>query len=133
MSRVVKSPDKWRAVLDPHTYHITREAGTERPYTGQYTNNKTIGLYRCVCCSTPLFLSDTKFDSGCGWPSFYQPVKDALVERLDTSHGMIRTEVICGTCDAHLGHVFEDGPEPTGLRFCINSASMTFEPQADDQ
>lgn len=129
MTKLSRTEDEWRAILDPHTFHITREAGTERPYTGAHTNNKAVGLYRCVCCAEPLFFSDTKFDSGCGWPSFYRPLPGALVERADHSHHMVRTEVVCARCDAHLGHVFNDGPQPTGLRFCINSASMTFSEQ----
>lgn len=127
--KVNKSPQEWQAQLDPLTYHVTRESGTERAFTGKYHDFKGVGLYRCVCCEAPLFYSDTKFDSGCGWPSFYQDVEGAITELTDTSHGMVRTEVRCNRCDAHLGHVFPDGPPPTGLRFCINSVSMTFEPQ----
>ena len=127
--KVEKSDAEWRDQLTPEQYRILRQQGTERAFTGPYWNAKDKGLYRCAGCNEPLFLSDTKFDSGCGWPSYFAPFKpDAVVELRDMTHGMVRTEIRCAACDGHLGHVFPDGPPPTGLRYCINGHSMVFEP-----
>ncbi len=126
--KVVKTDDEWRQQLTPEQYYVTREHGTERAFTGPYHDSKEDGIYRCVCCGAPLFKSDTKYDSGTGWPSFYQPIeKDAVIEKEDRSLFMRRTEVLCGKCDAHLGHVFPDGPQPTGLRYCMNGTAMTLD------
>ena len=125
MDKIHKSDEEWRKSLTPEQYRILREKGTERAYTGQYTETKTPGVYLCAACGLELFPSETKFDSGCGWPSFYDPLgKDRVEEHEDRSHGMVRTEVNCARCGGHLGHVFPDGPNPTGLRYCINSASL---------
>jgi peptide-methionine (R)-S-oxide reductase len=127
---VQKPEADWRAQLDPMQYAVTREAATERPFSGRYWDHFASGRYDCVCCGTPLFASDTKFDAGCGWPSFWDAADADKIERIvDRSHGMVRVEVRCKTCGAHLGHVFDDGPAPTGERYCINSASINFAPR----
>jgi peptide-methionine (R)-S-oxide reductase len=124
-NKVTKTEEEWRAELTPEQYRVARQKGTERPFTGQYHDSKEPGTYRCAACGNELFSSEAKFDSGCGWPSFTAPAEEERVRtELDTSHGMVRTEVLCAACDSHLGHVFEDGPRPTGLRYCINSVVL---------
>ena len=127
-SKVNLSDEEWKKILPQDVYHIARMKGTERPWTSPYETSKEVGTYYCAVCGNALFLSDTKFESGCGWPSFYQPVsKGSIIYDVDNSHGMKRTEVMCGRCKSHLGHVFEDGPPPTGLRYCINGVVLDFE------
>ena len=129
---ITKTDDEWKALLkakgaEPVAFEVTRHAATERPFTGKYADNYKDGTYHCICCDKPLFTSGTKFDAGCGWPSYWQPINSEVIERVvDKSHGMVRVEVRCNQCGSHLGHVFEDGPEPTGERYCINSAAIDF-------
>jgi peptide-methionine (R)-S-oxide reductase len=131
---IERSDAEWRELLPQERYRVLRQSATERPFTGTYVDTEDPGVYRCGACGSPLFRSDAKYHSGCGWPSFFEPVTaDALEEVLDTSHGMRRTEIRCGTCGSHIGHVFEDGPEPTGLRYCTNSIALDLEREGDEE
>lgn len=133
MVKITKTDQEWQSLLSPEAYHVAREHGTERAFSGEYAAFKGDGIYTCVCCGTPLFDSTAKFDSGTGWPSYDRPIsQDALEEKRDISHGMIRVEVLCASCDAHLGHVFPDGPKTTGLRYCINSVCLKFKPRIQE-
>lgn len=132
MNKITKTDQEWRALLSEMQYQVTRHAATERAFSGEYWDHHEAGIYTCVCCNTPLFASSHKFDSGCGWPSYFQALHPEHVgEKTDRSHGMLRTEIICNLCDAHLGHVFPDGPPPTGRRYCVNSASLRFSPLSE--
>ena len=125
--KITKSDQEWKDKLSPEAFYVARQHGTEAPFSGKFYDYKGEGVYKCICCDAPLFQSDTKFDSGTGWPSYYEAVEDAITEIKDVSHGMVRVEVRCASCDAHLGHLFPDGPEPTGQRYCINSVSLDFD------
>lgn len=127
MEKLNRTEEEWRALLNEEQYRVLRQGGTERAFTGRYWNSKGEGIYRCAACGLPLFDSETKFDSGSGWPSYTAPIPEHVEARPDTSHGMVRTEVRCARCGSHLGHVFDDGPAPTGQRYCINSVSITFD------
>jgi peptide-methionine (R)-S-oxide reductase len=128
--KIQKTEAQWRAELEPLQFQVARQAATEAPFSGQYWNHWSAGSYNCVGCATPLFKSNTKFDAGCGWPSYFEAINSEVVERVtDKTHGMVRVEVRCNACGSHLGHVFQDGPQPTGERFCINSASIQFKPE----
>lgn len=130
MTKIIKSDSEWQKQLSPEAYYVARQHGTEPAFSGEYANCKADGIYTCVCCGTPLFDSSAKFDSGTGWPSYDSPLSpEAITEKRDTAHGMIRVEVLCAVCDAHLGHVFPDGPKTTGLRYCINSVCLDFKPR----
>jgi peptide-methionine (R)-S-oxide reductase len=132
--KITKTEEEWKKQLSPEQFHVARKAGTEPAFTGKYWDTKEKGTYNCVCCGAPLFESDTKFNSGTGWPSFYKPVDPAAVaEHTDSTYGMVRTEARCAQCDAHLGHVFPDGPKPTGLRYCMNSASLDLKPEKSEK
>jgi peptide-methionine (R)-S-oxide reductase len=134
MERIKKTEEEWRRELTPEQYHVTREKGTERPFSGEYENTKDAGTYVCVACGNPLFSSETKYDSGSGWPSFYQPLsRESVATESDNRHFMERTEVLCSRCDAHLGHVFDDGPQPTGQRYCMNSVALKLEKEEEEK